>query len=195
VKTLTPVALVLLVSCATVTLAQETAAEDYHPTDAQVRQLQHSCSVSDAGMQELQGRVISAVADWRKATTSEGPLAAMRELDGYFEQLRNHGGLSGKKSIYVLCVEKSVRQFVELQREKPQALAASGNSEPLLRSAFASEDEIWRRGCAQAESDAVAKLRQRCGDRTFVETSSDCPQGAGNIRTYTNQVSGECRAK
>jgi hypothetical protein len=194
VKALTPVALLLL-SCASVTMAQESTDEDYHPTDAQVKQLQQSCSVSDAGMLELQEKLVAAVAAWSRATRSDGPLAALRQLDGYFEQVRNHGGLSGKKSIYVLCVEKAVRQFVELRREKPQMLVANGNSEPLQRSAFNSEDEIWRRGCSQAESDALDKLRRSCGDRTFVESSSDCPQGAGNVRTYTNQVSGECRVK
>ena len=194
-KTLTPLVLLILLSCASVTLAQEPAGEDYHPTDVQLKQLQQACSVSDAGMLELAGKVSSAIADWRKATSSDGPLSALRQLDGYLDKARNGGALSGKKSIYVLCVEKAVRQFVEVQREKPQVVAANGNSEPLQRSAFGSEDEIWRRGCQQAEADALAKLRQRCGDRTFVETSSDCAQGAGGVRTYTNQVSGECRLK
>ena len=194
-KTLTPVVFLILLSCASVTLALETSDEDYHPTDAQVKQLQQPCAMSDTGMVDLEAKLTAAIADWRKATTSDGPLAAMRQLDGYFDQVRNHTGLSGKKAIYLLCVEKAVKQFVELRREKPQPLAASGNSEPLQRSAFGSEDEIWRRGCQQAEADALAKLRLRCGDRTFAETSSDCPQGTGSVRTYTNQVNGECRVK
>lgn len=192
-KTLTPVVCLLLLSCATATLAQESAEEDYHPTDAQVKQLQQACAVSDSGMVELQEKVGSAIADWRKTTLLDGPLAAVRQLDGYFEQVRSR--LSGKKAMYVLCVEKSVKQFVEAQREKPQVLVASGNSEPLQRSAFGSEDEIWRRGCQQAEADALTKLRARCGDRVFAETSSDCPQGGGAVRTYTNQVSGQCRIR
>jgi hypothetical protein len=192
VKTLTPVVFLILLPCAPVTLAQEAADEDYHPTEAQVKQLQQPCATSDAGMVDLEAKLSSAVADWRKATTSDGPLAAIRKLDGHFDSVRN-SGLSGKKAMFVLCVEKAVKQFVELQREKPLVAVASGNSEPLQRSAFGSEDEIWRRGCQLAEADALAKLRSRCGDRTFAETSSDCPQGTGNVRTYTNQVSGECR--
>jgi hypothetical protein len=195
VKALTPAVCLLLLSCATATVAQEAADEDYHPTDAQVQQLQQACAVSDAGMAELGEKLSSAIADWRKATRSDGPLAAMRQLDGYFEQVRNHGGLSGKKSIYLLCVEKSVRQFVEAQREKPQVLVASGNSAPLQRSAFGSEDEIWHQGCRQAEADALTTLRSRCGDRVFAEKSSDCAQQTGAVRTYTNQVSGECRVR
>lgn len=193
-KTLTSVVFLILLSCASVTLAQEAADEDYHPTDAQVKQLQQPCAMSDAGMSELEAKLSSAIADWTKATASDGPLAAVRRLDGYFDPVRN-SGLSGKKAIFVLCVEKAVKQFVELRRAKPVAVAASGNSEPLQRSTFGSEDEIWRRGCQLAEADALAKLRLRCGDRTFAETSSDCPQGTGSVRTYTNQVSGECRLK
>ena len=185
----------MLLSCATVTAAQETAQEDYHPTDAQVKQLQQTCAVSDTGMADLGEKLGAAIDAWRKATSADGPLAALRQLDGYFEQVRSHGGLSGKKSIYLLCVEKSVKQFVEQQREKPRLLVASGNSEPLQRSAFGSEDEIWRRGCQLAHADALAKLRSLCGDRVFAETSSDCAQETGAVRTYTNQVSGECRIR
>ena len=194
-RTLTPVVCLLLLSCATVTLAQEAADPDYHPTDPQVKQLQQACAVSDSGMVELGDKLTAAIADWRKTTLLDGPLAAVRQLDGYFEQVRSRNGLSGRKAMYLLCVEKSVKQFVEQQREKPQALMASGNSAPLQRSAFASDDEIWRKGCQLAEADALAKLRSRCGDRVFAETSSDCPQGDGAVRTYTNQVSGECRIR
>ena len=193
-KTLTPVVFLVLLSCASVTLAQEAADADYHPTDAQFKQLQQPCAVSDAGMVDLGSKLISAIADWKKATTSDGPLAAIRKLDGYFDPVRN-SGLSGKKAMYVLCVEKAVKQFVELQREKPLTVVASGNSEPLQRSAFGSEDEIWRRGCQLAEADALTKLRLRCGDRILAETSSDCPQGAGAVRIYTIQVDAECRLK
>ena len=194
-KTLMPVVCLMLLSCATVALAQETADDDYHPTDAQVKQLEQTCAVSDSGMTDLGEKVSSAIASWRKTTLLDGPLAALRQLDGYFEDVRSHNGLSGKKAMYVLCVEKSLKQFVELQREKPQVLVASGNSEPLQRSAFASDDEIWRKGCLQAEADALTKLKSRCGDRVFAETSSDCPQGSGAVRTYTNQVSGQCRVR
>jgi hypothetical protein len=194
VKPLTPAYLMLL-SCATLAVAQDTADEDYHPTDAQVKQLQQACTVSDTGMAELGERLGSAIDAWRKATSSDGPLAALRQLDGYFEQVRTRSALSGKKSMYVLCVEKAVRQFVEVQREKPQMLVASGSSTPLQRSTFGSDDEIWRRGCQQAESDALTKLKSLCGDRVFAETSSDCAQQTGPVRTYTNQVSGQCRIR
>jgi hypothetical protein len=185
----------LLLSCATVAVAQAPADEDYHPTDAQTKQLQQACAVSDSGMAELGEKLAAAIDAWRKATQSDGPLAALRQLDGYFEQVRSHGGLSGKKSMYVLCVEKSVRQFVEVQREKPQMLVASGSSTPLQRSAFGSDDEMWHKGCQQAESDALTKLKSLCGDRVFAETSSDCAQETGPVRTYTNQVNGQCRIR
>jgi len=45
----------------------------------------------------------------------------------------------------------------------------------------------------QAEIDAAGQLRMRCGERTFVQTSSDCAQATGDVRTYSAQVSGECR--
>ena len=117
----------MLLFCATVAAAQETAEEDYHPTDAQVKQLQQTCAVSDTGMAELGEKLSSAIDAWRKATSADGPLAALRLLDGYFEQVRSHSGLSGKKSMYLLCVEKSVKQFVEQQREKPRVLVASAD--------------------------------------------------------------------
>jgi hypothetical protein len=133
--------------------------------------------------------------DWKKATDGTGPGSALRQLDGFFDQVRNHGALTGLKSIYVLCVEKTVRQFVDLRREGPQVVADSGSSNPLDRASFASDDEIWRSGCKQAESDAMSKLRSRCGDRKFVVATSDCAQLSGAVRTYVAQVQGECRAK
>lgn len=188
------VALVLLTSAA-VTSAQELSDADYHPTDAQVMQMQQSCGLNDTGMLTLERKVGTVVADWNKATAGAGPAAALRQLGEFFDQLRNEGGLSGRKEIYVLCVEKALRAFVDLQRERPQAVEGSGTSEPLQRSAFASEEEIWRRGCQRAQSDASSKLEAQCGERTFVVTGSDCAQRSGNVRTYTAQVQGECRGK
>ena len=189
------VGLVILLSCASITLAQDGVDEDFHPTDGQLKELEQSCAVSDPGMLALEEKVSAAVTDWRKATAGAAPGSAMRQLDGFFDQVRNHGSLSGRKSIYVLCVEKALRQFVEVRREKPLAVVGVGSSQSLRRLSFGSEDEIWRRGCQQAESDAMSKLQLRCGDRTFVQTNSDCAQGAGEVRTYTAQVSGECRAR
>lgn len=187
-------ALILLL-CTADTLAQDLADGDFHPTDAQVKAMEQSCAVSDAGMPALAARVNAAIADWRKATAGTGPVSAMRQLDGFFDQVRNRGGLSGLKSIYVLCVEKALRQFVDLQRDKPQAVAGSGSSSPLNRASFASDEDIWRGGCQQAESDAVSKLQPRCGDRRFFVVTSDCAQRSGSVRTYIAQVEGECRAK
>jgi hypothetical protein len=102
----------MLLSCASVTLAQAAADADYHPTDAQIKQLQQPCVTSDPGMVELEGNVTAAMADWRK-------------------------------------------------------------------------------GCQQAEADAVAKLRTHCGDRVFVETSNDCAQQTG--RTVVRKVSSGAR--
>jgi hypothetical protein len=185
----------ILLACASLTFAQETEDENFHPTDADLKQMEQSCFVADAGMVTLQERLNAALADWAKATTADGPLSAMKKLDGYFEQVRNQGAQSGKKGIYLLCVEKSMKQFVEARRARPQAVNATGNSQPLQLSAFSSEEEIWRSGCKQAEVDAMAKLKDRCGDRTFVQTNSDCAQMAGAVRTYSSQVSGECRLK
>jgi hypothetical protein len=185
----------ILLACASSTFAQETEDENFHPTEADLKQMEQSCFVADAGMVTLQERLNAALADWAKATTADGPLSAMKKLDGYFEQVRNQGAQSGKKGIYLLCVEKSMKQFVEARRARPQAVNATGNSQPLQLSAFSSEEEIWRSGCKQAEADAMTKLKERCGDRTFVQTNSDCAQMAGAVRTYSSQMSGECRLK
>jgi hypothetical protein len=195
VKVLRYVGVLILLACASPAFAQETEDENYHPAAADVKQMQQSCFVADAGMVTLQERLTSAIADWTKATAADGPLAAMKKLDGYFEQVRNQGAQSGKKAIFLLCIEKSMKQFVEARRERPQVMAATGNSPQLQQSAFASEEEIWRRGCQQAEADAMTKLKERCGERTFVQTNSDCAQMSGSVRTYTSQVSGECRLK
>lgn len=181
--------------CTAATLAQDPADDDFHPTDAQVKVMEQSCAVSDTGMLALAEKVNAAIADWKKATAVSGPVSAMRQLDGFFDQVRNRGGLSGLKSIYLGCVERAVRQFVDLRRERPQAVAASGSSTPLDRSSFAAEEDIWRSGCKQAENDAVSKLQARCGERRFVEVTSDCAQLTGSVRTYTAHVDGECRGK
>jgi hypothetical protein len=184
----------ILLACASFAFAQEED-ENFHPADADVKQMEQSCFVADAGMVSLQERLTAAIADWAKVTATDTPLAAMKKLDGYFEQVRNQGAQSGKKGIYLLCVEKSMKQFVEARRERPQVVSATGNSQPLQQSAFSSEEDIWRSGCKQAEADAMTKLKERCGDRTFVQTNSDCAQMSGAVRTYSSQMSGECRLK
>jgi hypothetical protein len=185
----------VLLMCTTATLSQESASDDFHPTDDQVKAMEQSCAVSDTGILAFRQKVTAAIADWKKATVETGPGTALRQLDGFFDQVRNHGALTGLKSIYVLCVEKAVRQYVDLRREGPQAVADSGSSTPLNRASFASDDDIWRSGCKQAESDAVSKLKSRCGDRKFVVVTSDCAQLTGPVRTYAAQVQGECRIK
>ena len=157
--------------------------------------MQQSCGLNDTGMLTLERKVGTVVALWNKATAGAGPAAALRQLGGFFDQLRSEGGLSGRKAIYVFCVEKALRAFIDSQREKPQAVEDLGSSEPLQRSAFASEEEIWRRGCQQAQSDASSRLQARCGERAFAVIGSDCAQRSGNVRTYTAQVQGECRGK
>jgi hypothetical protein len=181
--------------CTTATLAQDPASDDFHPTDDQVKAMEQSCAVNDTGILAFTQKVTAAIADWKKATAGTGPGAAMRQLDGFFDQVRNHSALTGLKSIYLLCVEKAVRQYVDSRREGPQAVADSGSSSPMERASFASDDDIWRSGCKQAESDAASKLKSRCGDRKLVVTTSDCAQLTGAVRTYVAQVQGECRTK
>lgn len=184
---------VVLLMCGVAAWAEDVAGEDFHPTDRQLGEMQESCAVSDSGMLALENKVRAAVADWTKATAGMGPAAAVKRLDEHFERVRSDGGLSGRKSIYVLCVEKAVRQFVDAWREKPQPVDASGVSSALQRSAFTSEEDIWRNGCREAEKDAVSRLQSRCGDREFVAVGTDCAQLSGAVRTYTAHVDGECR--
>jgi hypothetical protein len=175
--------------------AQNPAGGDFHPTDAQVRQMVQTCAEDDPSMLALGNKVSAAVADWKRATAGTGPAAAAKRLDGFFDRVRTEGGLSGRKSIYVLCVEKALRQFVEAWREKPEPVSDNGVSDALQRPDFASEEDIWRSGCRQAERDATSKLQALCGDREFVATGSDCAQLSGSVRTYTAHVDGECRGK
>jgi hypothetical protein len=174
---------------------QEAMENDFHPTDTQVKEMQESCAVNEAGIVALQGKVSTAVSDWNKATAGARPAAALKRLSESFDRVRNDGRLSGRKSIYVLCVEKALRQFVESRRAQPEPVAGSGNSGPLQVSSFRSEDEIWASGCRQAEDDAVSKLQTRCGDRTLAVVNSQCAQSFGTVRTYTAEVHGECRDK
>jgi len=187
-------ALVLLTT-GVVASAQDMVEEDFHPTDAQVKEMQQSCAVSDPGMLALGEKVSAAVADWRKATAASSPAAALKQLDEFFERVRKSGTLTGRKAIYMLCVEKSLRQFVDLQRDRPQPVDGTGSSSPLRRSTFKSEEDIWHSGCQQAESDAVSRLQALCGERTLVVLSSECAQLTGSIRTYLAQINGECRGK
>jgi len=187
-------ALVLLTSGA-IAWAQDGVETDFHPTDAQIKEMQQSCAVSETGMLALGEKVSAAVADWRKATAASAPAVALKQLDGFFERVRNDGSLSGRKAMYVLCVEKALRQFVDSQRDRPQPVEGSGSSTPLRRSTFASEEDIWHSGCQQAESDAVSRLQPRCGDRTLVVVSSECAQLTGSVRIYTAEINAECRGR
>jgi hypothetical protein len=179
--------------CTIVASAQDVVEDDFHPTGAQVKEIQQTCEVSEAGILALQEKVSTAISDWNKATAGARPAAAVKRLSEFFDGVRNGGRLSGRKSIYVLCVEKAVRQFVESWRERPQAVAGFGNSQLLQLSSFSSEEAIWRSGCRQAEDDAVSRLQPRCGGRTLVVMNSECAQSVGSVRTYTAQVQGECR--
>ena len=184
-----------LLTCATLALAQDILDEDYHPGPAEVRDMQKACAVNEAGTLALQEQLGKAITDWNSATAQARPAAALRQLGDFLDRVRQEGHLSGRKEMYVLCVEKAVRQFVEVRREKPQPVTGSGSSKPLQLSSFSSEEEIWRSGCQQAQEDAITRLQLRCADRTLVVVTSQCPQVSGTVRTYTAEVQGECRGK
>jgi len=189
------VGVLLLLTCTATAVGQEVMNNDFHPTAAQVNEIQQSCDLAEAGMVALRDKVNAVVSDWNKATAGARPAVALKRLGEAFDGLRNDGRLSGRKSIYLLCVEKALRQFVDTTRAQPEPVAGSGNSSTLQLSDFRTEEEIWSAGCRQAEDDAASKLQARCGDRTLVVVNSQCAQSFGSVRTYTAEVQGECRDK
>src|SRR6185369_8538821 len=97
------VGVLLLLTCTAMAVGQEVLKNDFHPTAAQVNEMQQSCDITEAGIVALQGKVNTVVSDWNKATAGARPAAALKRLSEAFDGLRNDGRLSGRKSIYLLC--------------------------------------------------------------------------------------------
>ena len=100
------------------------------------------------------------------------------------------------KSIYVLCVDPALMQFVEATRARPEPLAGSGSSRPLQLSSFRSKEEIWGSGCRQAEDDAEGGFKLVVVIGTLIRgeqpVRAKIPEACA---TKTAEAQGECRDK
>jgi len=188
--TLTVLAFTLLV-CAAPADAQARLDGFLLPDKTDVESIERACSGSTTGLHSLKARVAAAVDDWL-STASQGSLPeAQVTLNRVFDPIRSAGGLSPQMSLYVSCMEKALRQLLD----RPRPVNGVGTSRPLWAGGAASEQEMWSRGCQEAEQAAIAKLRVYCSERIFVPTITECTRGNGNPRAYTAQVTGECRIR
>ena len=178
--------------CAVSAIAQGSVERDVHPTADDISTIEQRCVVNGGRAKELIGKINEVIASWEKATAGADSALVKEQLNGVFEPVRSAGALSPQQSIFLGCIEKSLRSFVDLQLAKPIPVTAPGNSQPLQRASFASETEIWHEGCEQARLDAVSRLRAECGKGEFVALVMECPQHDGNVRVYSAQVDGEC---
>ena len=180
--------------CAASAIAQGSVERDVHPGADDISTIEQRCVVNGGRAKELIGKINEVIASWEKATTGVDAAIAKEQLNGVFEPVRSAVTLSPQQSIFLGCIEKSLRSFVDLQLAKPIPVSAAGNSQPLQRQSFASEAEIWHEGCEQARLDAVSRLQAECGKGDFVALVMECPQHDGNVRVYSAQVDGECHS-
>lgn len=182
----------ILSFCAAVAIAQGPVARDVHPTEDEISTIEQRCVVTGGHAKDLTGKISEVIANWEKATAAAEPALVREQLKGIFEPMRSGAALSPQQSLFVGCVEKSLRNFVDTQLGKPVPVSASGSSQSLQRASFASETEIWHVGCEQARLDAVSRLQAECGKGEFVTLVMECPQLEGNVRVYSAHVDGEC---
>lgn len=164
------------------------------PSKEEIQGLKDLCGGGDVQVLQVSGNLDAAISSWKKASAGADVSVAKKNLAGIIAQVKNDSNLAAVSKIYVDCVSDNLQRFLDREAKKPRPVSRSGQS-TLLRSAYASDQEMRSAGCREAEDEARDRLQSDCGSWAVATIRSSCSSTSGSPRTYTVQVDAECRLK
>ncbi|MFB0600652.1 hypothetical protein ACETWI_21265, partial [Aeromonas hydrophila] len=142
------------------------------PTEEDIQGIKLLCGAGELQSASVQGDVDAALKSWRNASANLSIEIAKKDIAGALGQVKNDSNLAPVYRIYIDCVKDSIQQFLEKEIMAPQEISISGHSTPLLRSDYASDEEIWKVGCDEAELDAKTKITDHCPSGQYIANST-----------------------
>lgn len=163
------------------------------PTEDEVRGIQTLCGAGSIQSVSAKGNVDAAIKNWRNASVGADVEVAKKNLAGFLGSIKTDASLAPVMTVYIKCVQDTLQKFIDQEARKPQKISASGTSDALLRSQYATDSAMRKDGCAQAKANAIESLVSNCPGKIIV-LNEDCQQqSSGSPRSYTSSVYAECR--
>lgn len=162
------------------------------PSKEEIQGLKDLCGGGDVQVVQVSGNLDAAISSWKKASAGAEVSVAKKNLAGVIAQVKNDSNLAAVTRVYVDCVSDNLQKFLDREARRPRPVSRSGQS-TLLRSAYASDQEMRSAGCREAEEEARERLQSDCGSWVVATIRSSCSGTSGSPRTYTVQVDAECR--
>lgn len=163
------------------------------PTEEEVRGIQTLCGAGSIQSVTAKGSVDAAIKNWRNASADVNIEVAKKNLAGFLGSVKTDAALAPVMSVYIRCVQDTLQKFIDQEARKPQKISASGTSDALLRSQYATDSAMRKEGCAQARANAIDSLSSDCPGRILV-LNEDCQQqSSGSPRSYISNLYAECR--
>ena len=164
-----------------------------YPTEEDLRGIQSLCGAGSIQSVSLKGNVDAAIKNWKNASAGANLEVAKKNLAGFLDKVKDDANLDKSFKIYVDCTQNMVQKFLDAENKKPKPVSSRGVSDSLLRSAYATDDEMKRDGCQQARSSAISRIRADCPGTIIVVSESCSAQSSDSPRTYSASVDAECR--
>ncbi|WP_154662560.1 hypothetical protein [Solimonas flava] len=163
------------------------------PTEEEIKGIQALCGSGSIQSASLKANLDAAIKSWKEASANASVEVAKSNLAGYLSRVTNNQDLAPVMQVYTGCVRDTLQQFLDRESREPHPVSSNGRSGALLRSAYISEDDIWREGCSEARDDAFRALAAMCPNGTISVTGESCPQKLGSPRTYSATLAALCR--
>lgn len=162
------------------------------PTEEEVRGIQTLCGAGSIQSVIAKGNVDAAIKNWRNASAGVNVEVAKKNLAGFLGSVKTDAALAPVMTVYIKCVQDTLQKFIDQEVRKPQKISASGTSEALLRSQYATDSAMRKEGCAQARSNALDSLSSDCPGKILV-LNEDCKQqSSGSPRSFISNLYAEC---
>jgi hypothetical protein len=160
------------------------------PTEEEIKGIQRLCGAGSIESASAKIKVDAAIQSWREAAVTAETEIAKKDLTGALGQVKSDAYIGPVFQIYVDCVSKTIQQFMD----QPVNVSVTGSSAPLIRSNYATDEQMQNEGCEQAAQAAKPKLASMCGDRLISVSSETCPKSTGSPRTYTTTIIATCKS-
>jgi hypothetical protein len=190
------IACVLLGLCSALPALAQLANGGVLPTEAEMAGISSACGSGNSRLATVKVQVDAAVKTWKSGAVGVEATVAKENLAGYLNRVKDDSKLEGIMKVYVDCIDRSLQRFLDREKDRPRPVSRTGSSGSLLRSSYASEEEIQSVGCGEAEVDAKRRVDEACKGRRFVAAGDgQCSRTGSSPRIYRVFLDGECRVE